>query len=321
MAGMKPDINRSFRDLSDAEVEDIETTSALARMGWADSFGWDELLRSQRILIVSEAGAGKTYECQAQQAKLWKAGEPAFFLDLAPLATSSVLDMLAGDEEERFDRWLRSQSEIATFFLDSIDELKLTLGKFDQALKRLSKALAGQLSRARIIITTRPVPTDRKLIVQYLPIPISREAAPTAESFADMVMDQGNKRLAEDGGIKAWRNVGLMPFSREQIRDFAVLRGVADADALLADIYQRDAEEFAGRPQDLIELCSDWREYRRIRTHREQVETDIATKLKPSTERKERSELSQEAATEGGNRRRQPTGAGRAADSQAHHPT
>ena len=55
--------------------------------------------------------------------------------------------MLTYDEEQRFDAWLRSQSEIATFFLDSYDELKLTLGSFEQALKRLNKALAGQLGR------------------------------------------------------------------------------------------------------------------------------------------------------------------------------
>ncbi len=67
-------------------------------------------------------------------------------MDLATLAGSSVREMLGGDgEEERLDAWLRSQSEIATFFLDFIDELKLTLGKFDQALKRLNRALAGQL--------------------------------------------------------------------------------------------------------------------------------------------------------------------------------
>jgi hypothetical protein len=136
-------IQRSFRDLSDAEVADIERASALVRSGWRGSLGWDELLRSDRVLIVSEAGAGKTYECQAQQERLWKAGEPAFFLDLATLAGSSVREMLSQEEEERFEAWLRSQSEVATFFLDSIDELKLTLGKFDQALKRLNKAIAG----------------------------------------------------------------------------------------------------------------------------------------------------------------------------------
>ncbi len=296
-----PSIKRSFRDLSDAEVADIEKASALVRVGWTGSFGWDELLRSHRVLIVSEAGAGKTYECQAQQAKLRTAGEPAFFLDLATLAGSSVREMLSRDEEERLEAWLRSQSEVATFFLDSIDELKLTLGKFDQALTRLNKALAGQLGRARIIITTRPVPVDRELIVRHLPIPASGEAEPTAEAFADMVMDRGKKKPADDGP-KGWRNVGLMPLSREQMRAFAVLQDVPDPDALLADIRQRDAEEFAERPQDLIELCSDWREHYRIRSHREQVETNIATKLKPSTERKERAELSQETAIDGASR-------------------
>lgn len=295
-------IERSFRDLSDAEVADIEIASALAGVGWTGSFGWDELLRSHRVLIVSEAGAGKTYECQAQQAKLFKAGEPAFFLDLATLAGSSVREMLGDEEDERLDAWLRSQSEVATFFLDSIDELKLTLGKFDQALKRLNKALAGQLGRARVVITTRPVSIDRELIVRHLPIPESGEAEPTAESFADMVMDRSKKEPADDAGPKAWRNVGLMPLSREQMREFAALQGVSDPDALLADIRQRDAEEFAERPQDLVELCSDWREHHRIRSHREQVETNIATKLKPSIERKERAELSQEAATEGASR-------------------
>src|SRR5580700_1676406 len=95
-------IQRSFRDLSPAEVADIEKASVLVRDGWGGSFSWDELLRSDRILIVSEAGAGKTYECQAQRDRLWKAGEPAFFLDLATLAGSSVREMLSQDEEKRF---------------------------------------------------------------------------------------------------------------------------------------------------------------------------------------------------------------------------
>ncbi len=295
-------IQRSFRNLSAAEVGDIEQASVLVRVGWPGSFGWDELLRSDRVLIVSEAGAGKTYECQAQQVRLWMAGEPAFFLDLATLAGSSVRDMFSQEEVERFEAWLRSQSEVATFFLDSIDELKLTLGKFDQALKRLNRALAGQLGRARIVVTTRPVPVDRELIVRHLPIPASAEAESTAEAFADMVMDRGKKKPADVSKPKAWRNVGLLPLSSQQIREFAVLQEVHDPDVLLADIRRRDAEEFAERPQDLIELCSDWREHHRIRTHREQVETNIATKLKPSTERKERAELSQDKAVEGASR-------------------
>ncbi|RXH28625.1 hypothetical protein XH99_14455 [Bradyrhizobium nanningense] len=191
-------INRSFRDLSDVEVADIERASLLARMGWRGSFGWDELLQSQRVIMVSEAGAGKTYECQQQQKRLWKAGEPAFFFELATLASDPVREILTHDEALRFDAWLRSRSDVATFFLDSYDELKLTLGSFERALKRLNKALAGQLGRARIIVTTRPVPIDRELFREHLPIPSTIDAVPTAEAFADMMMER--KQAAPSNG-------------------------------------------------------------------------------------------------------------------------
>src|ERR1700761_57144 len=104
-----PPLKRSFRDLSDAEAGDIEKSLLLARAGLYGNVGWDELPQSQRILIVSEAGAGKTYECQTQQGLLWASGEAAFYLDLATLSGSTVREMLLQEEEDRFDAWLRSQ--------------------------------------------------------------------------------------------------------------------------------------------------------------------------------------------------------------------
>ena len=176
------------------------------------------------------------------------------------------------------------------------------MGKFDQALKRLVKATSGHLGRVRVVITTRPVPVDRELITRLLPIPELGAARPTGKSFADMAMEGGTKANSSKAASKEWRTVGLNHLSSDQIREFAALQGVTDPDALLADIRARNAEEFAGRPQDLIELCSDWNEHRRIRTHREQVETNISTKLEPSTERKEQAELALERAIEGASR-------------------
>ncbi len=298
-----PAIARTFRDLSEKDVADIQSASTLARMGWSGDFGWDELLKSSRILIVSEAGAGKTFECRGQQEALWFKGEPAFFLELAALSREDVKNLLSADEETRFNAWLRAQSETATFFLDSIDELELTLGSFDQALKRLGKALAGQLGRARIVITTRPIPVDQQIIQRHLPIPPTA-AEVSAKAFADHVMsrDQGQQQRQKNDGLKPWRNVGLMPLSKEQIRAMAVLECVADPDAMLADIQRRDAEEFTQRPQDLIELCADWRDHQRIRTHREQVESNIETKLKPRTDRREKAQLAPDRAMEGASR-------------------
>lgn len=297
----KPKIQRIFCELSAKEIFDVEQMTTLVRMGLSGGFGWDKLLESQRVLIISEAGAGKTYECRAQQQALWNQGEPAFYLELAELTKDKLEDLLSADEVERFKAWRISQSDVATFFLDSIDELKLTLGSFETALKRLGNAIAGQLGRVRIVITTRPIPIDQHLIQTHLPIPDPVEQVARADAFADIAMGRHQERKPDNDAevTPSWRNVALMPLSNSQIREMAILEGISDADALLADIQARNAEDFARRPQDLIELCADWRDYRRIRTHREQIEQNIRVKLKPRTDRREPAQLSPDKAFEG----------------------
>jgi len=212
---------------------------------------------------------------------------------------------LLAEEEERFDAWLASQSDVATIFLDSIDELKLTLGSFEGALRRLNKAIAGQLGRTRIVITTRPIPVDHRLIQQLLPIPEKGELVASGEDFANIALgrqrDDKKDNKATDTA-PAWRSVALMPLSNDQIRAMAVLQGVMDADVLLEDIRRRNAEDFARRPQDLIELCADWRDHRCIRTHREQVAHNIVIKLKSRMDRGEKAQLTEEKALEGASR-------------------
>src|SRR5258708_4678237 len=109
-------LKRTFQDLTDAEMDDVDG-SFLRTRGWYGAVSWSDLYRSKRILIVSEAGVGKTHECQQQQQILWDAGEPAFFLDLATLANGSVRAMLTQEQKARFSAWLRSQADTATFFL------------------------------------------------------------------------------------------------------------------------------------------------------------------------------------------------------------
>ncbi|MBI5450359.1 MAG: ATP-binding protein [Gammaproteobacteria bacterium] len=255
--------------------------------------------------MVSEAGTGKTYECQAEKDRLWRAGEAAFYVELGELSRNNLRDLLPAEEEERLDAWLTSQSDVATIFLDSIDELKLTLGSFDVALSRLSKAIKGQLGRARIVITTRPIPVDYHLIQKHLPIPEKGELVASGEAFADIAMnmqrDDKKAKKASDV-IPAVRHVALMPLSDDQVREMAALQGVTNAGALLEDIRRRNAEDFARRPQDLIELCANWRDHRRISTHRDQVAYNIAIKLKPRTDLREKAHLSGDKALEGASR-------------------
>ncbi|MCH4267850.1 MAG: hypothetical protein LKF80_05555 [Brevundimonas sp.] len=296
-----PAIERTFKDIPEQQPLDIEQAALMRDLGYDGGSTWDDLLKSPRVLIVSEAGAGKTHECRAQQRAKWNAGEPAFYLELAVLAQSSVRDMLGPEEEARFDSWLTSQSDVATFFLDSIDELKLTLGSFETALKKLAKALGGQLGRARIVVTSRPIPIDQEIMRATLPIPKLPEPDATSEEFADVAM--GNDRTPkETPPDRDWRNVALMPLSDKQMKQMAEHERVTDPDALLAEIRRRNAEEFARRPQDLIELCADWREHKHIRTHRDQVASNISVKLLPRKDNKEATPLSHQDAFEGASR-------------------
>ncbi len=297
-------IERTFQDIPDEKIGEADQQTFLIGLGWARGTTWGDLLRSHRVLVVSEAGAGKTYECCTQAERLWTAGEPAFFIELAALATEELRSLLEADEEARLDAWLASQSDVATFFLDSIDELKLTLGSFERALKRLKKCIGNQLHRARIVITTRPIPFDEQLVRKILPVPPAPSSEPSEETFAKIAMgDHQEQRDDKDTDSPAeWRSVALMPLSDEQIVEFSRGQGINDPHRLLEDLQRRNAQEFARRPQDLIELCADWREHKRIRTHRDQVATNVRVKLLPRDDRPEPAELSVDKAIEGATR-------------------
>lgn len=158
----------------------------------------------------------------------------------------------------------------------------------------------------RIIITTRPIPFDERVARELLPVPKVAEiqASPDGESFAQIAMHGRSSEKKEDQKENSpdWCTVALMPLSDAQIADFARNQGVDEPQALLDDLKRRNAEEFARRPQDLIELCADWRHFKRIRTHREQVESNVRIKLKPREDRIEAADLSVEKAIEGASR-------------------
>jgi len=298
-------IERTFQDIPDGKIEDADQHEFLVSLGWSIGTSWGELLQSKRILIVSEAGAGKTYECKVQSQRLSNAGAPAFFVELSSLASANLRDLFDSEEEARLDGWLASPDEEATFFLDSVDELKLTQHSFELALKRFKKEIKDQLHRARIVITTRPIPFDESLIRTLLPIPPAQPKGTKEERFAEiMTRERLQQHDADDANEPlGWRLVALMPLSDEQIKEFASQQRVEKPDLLLKALLRRKAQSFARRPQDLIELCADWRENQlHVRTHRDQVKTNIRVKLEARVDRREACELSSNKAWEGASR-------------------
>lgn len=282
-------MNRTFKALRATSSNDDAF-----ELSWGERFDesgicWDELLKSQRVLIVSEAGAGKTYECESKARELFARGEPAFFLSLESVVSAGVVATLFGDEHERFTNWLASSSQLAYFFLDSIDELQLVHRSFKDALRRFANDIRGAMGRATVVVTARPVPIDRQAFRDILPVPTQVRHEDSQDEFIRIAMDGPSK--TKDEGPPASREVELLPLTGPQIIEFAQSRGVEAPEALLAAIDAKHAREFARKPQDLIELCDDWREHGLLRAHFEQIQSHVRARLSARPDRREKAEL------------------------------
>lgn len=76
-----PTIERSFCDLSAAEGDLLAFEQGLQTILPSQQFGWETLSRFPRVLLISEAGSGKTYECQTRAQRLWDLGKPSFYIE------------------------------------------------------------------------------------------------------------------------------------------------------------------------------------------------------------------------------------------------
>ncbi|MBB3835277.1 hypothetical protein FHR55_003521 [Xanthomonas arboricola] len=294
-------LERTFFDIPDVEVDPNEQLEWLSYHGHGPKLSWDALLQSRRVLIVSEAGMGKTYECKDRQQRLWDQGEPAFFIELAALRDGEFRPQLDQDQLQRFDEWKEGQTEVSTFFLDSVDEHALTQANFDLTLRQFARHLHGCLDRVRIVITTRPIPLDLASVQRHLPVPAPAENIDPEIHFADVAMGIDAKSDNKEDSAPIWRSVALAPLDGPLMRQVAGDKGIGDVDRLMNAINRLHAHDFAKRPLDFIALCADWKVHGVLRSHLQQIESDVDAKLAPRTrdERRDRTDLPPAKAREG----------------------
>jgi hypothetical protein len=305
------ELSRRFHDLTKSELEDPDRLAALAESSILKADGWPELLQHPRVLILAEAGTGKTAEMREQVRRLQTDGKPAFFIPLELLSREQLTDLLSAAEEHAFHTWKASEQSIAWFFLDAADELKLTAGKLEQALGRLAKATDGLLHRVRVVISCRPSDwrpsSDLATVQARLPIapsePASRPAAD--EIFIGALREQIHGRTVqatEAVKVDGPRAVVLLPMSNRQIEAFARGLGVSDTTAFIDELGRRDAWAFARRPLDLSELVQFWTTHRRLGTRAEQHELNVTVKLRDDPDRPDRGVLAETRARLGAER-------------------
>lgn len=308
------DLQRRFRDMTAAELEDSEFLASLNERTYGSEVGWSELLKHSRVILLAEAGAGKTIEMVEQTKRLVREGKFAFFVALESLDREPLGNVLSTAEEATFEAWKADRQASAWFFLDAVDELKLTEGKLDRALLRLSKAIDNHLDRVHIIISCRPTDWrssfDSVTVTNRLPVSPKREGASRSsdEVFIDALRrDQGVTVKSADEESKAANNdvlrtVILLPMSDRQIELFAEKSGVDDAVSFLAEVRLQNAWTFARRPFDLTELIATWSSSGCLGTRALQHESNIIAKLKDEPDRPDHGMLTDAKARLGAER-------------------
>ena len=311
------DLKRRFRDLRDTEFvhgefEDPGVLASLDEWGLSPTFGWSELLEHPRVVLLAEAGAGKSREMCEQSRRLVKEGRYAFFVPLEALDSKPLTSLLEPPDEKKFEAWKTNGNEPGWFFLDAVDELKLTSGKLDSALLQFSRDIAGHLDRARVFISCRPSDwrpsLDLTTVQNRLPVPekAGEIVAPEPEevflaAFQPASVEPvqfGHRKPSEPPSDAVW-TIAMLPMNDGQIMAYAKHCGVNNAGALLEAIERENAWDFARRPLDLADLVENWRKSGRLGTREEQHETNATTKLRDDPDRPDRDELSDTEARTG----------------------
>ncbi len=288
------ELNRTFHPLplTRAARDDAD----LSRwQGVRGQLRWSDLLAFQRVVLLSEAGAGKTEEIRHIASSLRANGKQAYFLRIehACLHFESAFEV---GSLEAFEAWRQSDSE-GWVFLDSVDEARIKDPKnFELAIKRLGRELKAVLQQVHVVITGRNAAwrakSDLALCHANLPFKsASREAAASehgAESVVASGIDIENDEADGSGSIATrekavdpneFQIVALDPLHDGQVDTFVRARGVVDVAAFRRAVEAKDAEALTTRPLDLDELVDFWNTHRRIGTRRELVEASIARRL------------------------------------------
>lgn len=296
------ELNRKFIEYNaEKNREELAYRSYLPM--WTDKAKtWMDLLNHGRVVVLGEAGSGKTCEFKAQVHTISTRNEFTFFIRLEDLVTQELAQILSLEESRKLKKWQKSEGE-AYFFLDAIDESRLiSFNSFEKALKNLSRSLGEAITHAKIVISSRITEwrgqADRDLIALHLPVR-NREEIASNNKQPDEFDEEDEQR---EGPLKTELPVfvvELAPLNDEQIYKFASTY-INNSEDFLEAIKESDFGAFVGRPIDVNMLLDYWIAHGKLGSLSELQEFNLVKKLEESNQNRSQSDpLDAKRAREG----------------------
>lgn len=275
------ELDRTFRDLAISDEEGDEA-KMVRLLGRETPIRWTELLTDPRVIILAEAGSGKTEEIRHVCRRQRRDGNPAFFLRIEYIVENFETSFEEGSLGE-FEAWIAS-GEPGWLFLDSVDEARLRDPKdFERAIRKIGKKIERVLQHAHIVITGRTEAwrptTDLQLCKDNLRWDVPATVVGN-ESESQVKYTTTSERATQWSNKKGpFRIVTLEDLHGNQVDAFAHAKGVTDLRAFKMAVDRAEAWSFTTRPLDLAETIEFWNEHQRIGSRLDLMTSSIAKRL------------------------------------------
>ena len=201
-------LDRRFIEFGDTEDAEEAAAESLHYQVFGQDIKWRDVHSHRFVVILGEAGTGKTREFEEEAQRLRNDGRQALFIPLEDLADNRI----SVDVEKAIEDWKQGAEE-GIFFLDAVDEARLGHPvAFRRALDALARLLRPIESRSTIVVSCRisdwQYRTDAKTMVAALrsfgPGAASGDGQPTTPLSAD--------GTAPDApSVEAWLHVDAIP--------------------------------------------------------------------------------------------------------------
>ncbi|MFT0171489.1 hypothetical protein ACLKMY_21175 [Paraburkholderia mimosarum] len=281
-------------------------SSAEPRYSWPGFeehlLAWQDLHKRRRVVILAEAGSGKTVELRRQAEVLKGQGAFAFYATLKDVARDGLDDVVSDTDRNQLRLW-RDGDAPAWFFIDSIDEAKDEKVRLEQALRQIAKAISGHDDRAFIVLSGRltewEFERDLERLQEVLPIP--EPQLPPPPELRTLVRRLLRLEKSPELPTKEEPLIVLMAaLDDEQMRLYCTVKGVTDVHAFLGALRRANLEETARRPLDLDWLVQYWATRGRIGTFADMVGEGLRERIQETDiDRGRHATLSDDKAMQG----------------------
>lgn len=273
-------LDRRFWEWSKGDPVDPDVLARAYRP--TDLLSWDDVSARRRVVLLAEAGSGKTKEMREQARLRVTAGQQAFFATVEDLAEDGLDGALSAAERPHLATW-RTSDQDAWFFIDSIDEAKLGRVRLDRAFRRIADGISGAERRAHVILSCRLLDwefaSDLERLKAELPIPPDPNLPPPPSGDEVLVQVLRHEKPKEEKLTAEQPLVVLMvALDEPRLRRFASEKGVLDVAPFLDQIQSANLWRFARRPLDLDWLVQFWKNHGRLGSLAEMLESSLAAR-------------------------------------------